>query len=40
MLKLLGENPTMHPKETYTEEEAKAILQASETFIKDLTRIL
>ena len=39
-VKIAWRNPTMHPKATYTEEEAKAILNAIEIFMKDLTRIL
>jgi len=39
-VKIAWRNPTMHPKATYTEEEAKAILGAVEIFLKDLIRIL
>ena len=39
-VKIAWRNPTMHPKATYTEEEAKAILSAVEIFIKDLVKIL
>jgi hypothetical protein len=39
-VKIAWRNPTMHPKATYTEEEAKALLGAVEIFIKDLAKIL
>lgn len=38
-VKIAWRNPTMHPKATYTEEEAKAILSAVEIFINDLTKL-
>jgi hypothetical protein len=33
-------NDVMHPKETYTQEEAEYILGSVEIFIKDLARVL
>jgi hypothetical protein len=39
-VKIAWRNPTMHPKATYTEEEAKAILNAVEIFVKDLVKTL
>jgi len=39
-VKIAWRNPTMHPKATYTEEEAKALLNAVEIFMKDLAEIL
>lgn len=39
-IKIAWRNPTMHPKATYTEEEAKALLSAVEIFLKDLVKIL
>ena len=39
-IKIAWRNPTMHPKATYTEEEAKSILGAVEIFLKDLAKIL
>ena len=30
----------MHPKATYTEEEAKALLDAVKIFMKDLVKVL
>ncbi len=39
-IKIAWRNPTMHPKITYTEEEAKALLDAVRIFIKDLVKVL
>jgi hypothetical protein len=39
-VKIAWRNPTMHPKATYTEEEAKSLLNAVEIFMKDLVKIL
>ncbi len=39
-VKIAWRNPTMHPKATYTEEQAKMLLSATEIFIKDLVNIL
>lgn len=39
-VKVAWRNPTMHPKETYTEEEATAILNAVKIFLKDLIKVL
>lgn len=39
-VKIAWRNPTMHPKATYTEEEAKIIMNAVEVFIKNLVTIL
>jgi hypothetical protein len=38
-IKIAWRNPTMHPKATYTEEEAKALLSAVEIFMNDLTKL-
>lgn len=38
-VKIAWRNPTMHPKATYTEEEAKALMSAVEIFIKDLVKL-
>lgn len=37
-VKIAWRNPTMHPKATYTEEEAKTILSAVEAFVKNLAK--
>ncbi len=39
-VKLCWRNEVMHPKQTYTEEEARAIFSAVETFICDLAGVL
>ncbi len=39
-VKIAWRNPTMHPKATYTEEEAKALLDAVKIFMKDLVKVL
>jgi hypothetical protein len=39
-IKIAWRNPTMHPKATYTEEEAKTLLDAVRIFIKDLVKVL
>jgi len=39
-VKIAWRNPTMHPKATYTEEEAKALLDTVRIFIKDLVKVL
>lgn len=38
-VKIAWRNPTMHPKATYGEKEAKAILSAVEIFMEDLAKI-
>lgn len=39
-IKIAWRNPTMHPKATYTEEEAKALLDAVGIFLKDLIKVI
>jgi hypothetical protein len=39
-VKIAWRNPTMHPKATYTQEEAKALISAIEIFMKELVKIL
>lgn len=39
-VKIAWRNPTMHPKATYTEEEAKALLDAVGIFLKQLIKVL
>jgi len=39
-VRIAWRNRTMHPKNTYTEDEAKTLLSAVEIFIKDLIEIL
>ena len=39
-IKIAWRNPTMHPKITYTEEEAKTLLKAVEVFMKELTKVI
>lgn len=39
-VRIVWRNKTMHPKVTYTEEEARAIWGAVEIFLKDLVKIL
>lgn len=39
-VKLAWRNEVMHPKATYTEEEAKALIGAVDVFMKDLVKIL
>ena len=38
-VKIAWRNPTMHPKATYTEEQAKILLDAVEIFMKDVFEI-
>ena len=33
-------NPTMHPKQTYTEEEAEDVLQAVKSFMRELAKLI
>ena len=39
-VRMAWRNKVMHPKETYTEEQAKALLGAVEVFLKDLAKVL
>ena len=39
-VKVAWRNPTMHPKQTYTMEEAEDIMRATKTFVKELTLVL
>lgn len=39
-VKIAWRNPTMHPKQTYTEEEAKSIFSAVRAFICDICKLL
>jgi DNA-directed RNA polymerase subunit H (RpoH/RPB5) len=39
-VKIAWRNPTMHPKATYTDEEAGAVLNTVKIFVKELPKIL
>jgi hypothetical protein len=39
-IKIAWRNPTMHPKNTYTEEEAEGIIHAVKIFMGDLTKLV
>ncbi len=39
-IKIAWRNPTMHPKATYTEEEARALITEVEILLKDMVKIL
>jgi hypothetical protein len=39
-VKIAWRNPTMHPKATYTEEEAKDLIHTVKIFLKELAKVL
>ena len=38
-VKIAWRNPTMHPKATYTEKEAKKIISAVQAFVEDFSKL-
>jgi hypothetical protein len=39
-VRIAWRNPTMHPKETYTEEEAEGVLGAVKVFAQEITKVI